>query len=280
MKNVKVSYQNSKGETVSFQALDNWAFCGGDLFGFTASQNTLNNKIIGFGEEVVSYNIKCAFLDIENAEERNKLVDVISVDLKNNSKGKIIVGDNYRVGWITSIDFGEYSTERACSFTLVFSADTPYWIRQKKLTIEGDEREIGGLDFPHDYFHDYLLKNWQMGVIEQDLADSVGLTIVFSSTSNFSEFPSLVVTDGIFSNTYEVRTKLDEFSSIEIINETERKVIRHKSFLDENIFSLGTRTANKQCFAELPRGSYQTIVPPNIEATITLNEKRYLPWME
>lgn len=281
MKNVEISYENSKGETVSFKALDSWTFCGGDIFGFTASQTTLNNKIIGFGEVVTDYTLSCAFLNCDNAEYRNKLVDVISVDLESESKGKLIYGENYRPGWITSIKFGEYTTERACPFTLGFSADSPYWFRQKEVKIKHESVDKTGLDYPHDYLHDYSIDNSSFGVVNQDITENALLNILFTRNSGTSTSCSITLSNNVWQNEYLVNTTIDNTLSVEVVNAQNKAIIKRKfGKPDVSIFSSGSRESGKDCFARLPRGEYLAVLPSGLEARLTLIERRYLPWMD
>lgn len=281
MKNIEISYENSKGEVVTFKALDSWTFCGGDIFGFTANQTTLNNKIIGFGEVVTDYTLSCAFLDYNNAEYRNKLVDVISVDLQNETKGRLIYGDNYRYGWITSIKFGEYTTERACPFTLSFSADTPYWLRSKTFKLEATEQAETGTDYPLDYPHDYNLESYSFSSLVQDFTDSALVSIRYSTQKTEDiESCSLILRNDIFENNYLVNYPLNNTFDV-VVNNTDLKEIKKiETFNSSSIFSYGSRTKGKNCFEELPRGEYICVLPNNLQIEVTLAEKRLLPWMD
>ena len=136
-----------------------------ELRNYSWKHEAINSRISRLYHPITNRKIPlvvCGYSEEEAMSAMNRLTDLAESDVAANIPGKIIVGDYYTHGYITSSKKKKYLTDkRLCNIEMVLTSDDPAWYRDKTQTfISGENSSIGigsGTDYPYDYSYDYAL---------------------------------------------------------------------------------------------------------------------------
>lgn len=97
----------------------------------------------------------------EAAEKANAIFDAMAKDMEPLAEGRLCVDGWYLPCTLAGSKHEFSHSGCAYRFTLTFWSDRPFWVRERPQSFVVEE-ELDGLDYPHDYHHDYCAA-WYSG---------------------------------------------------------------------------------------------------------------------
>ena len=270
----KFVFENHLG--LRFDGLENRVFLNyNDLRDYKWKYDTINGKISRFYRGVRDRKIPlviCCNSDAEAAAVKNRLHELAESDIEANSPGRVYIGDQYTVGYITGSVKSEYlRTKRLCYLELTLTSDDPAWYLEKTYRFVkggGNETGIGGgTDYPYDYTYDYALLLNGRKIVCDNIRSSAFRLRIYGITTD----PSVV----IGGHTYAVNGSIGAGESLLIDSLT--KTITLTTAYGNKVNWFDRRGREEYIFEPVPAG--QNIVRWNGDFyfDLTVIEKRSEP---
>ncbi len=164
-------YRNSNGAEINLMKYP-YRLITADFFDYEWEEQTYNGKIYGFSRKQFEKNIR---LDVfckasEFPSAMNTLESIISVDILNDTPGKLYVNGEYLSCFIKGVKKEEWEAGIYTVVTLSVLSDHPHWINElsqhfyaKDSSLNEETGEF--LEYPVDYSFDYTFtdigsQNW------------------------------------------------------------------------------------------------------------------------
>lgn len=269
-------YENHKG--VRFEGLKNRCFLNySTLRDYTWEARQINNRIAGFKMGLTQRSIPlviCGATEEEAVNIKNRLFDIADADIAGKQPGKIWLGKNYTLGYITGSMKTEYLlSKRLCRLGLTLSSDDPTW-RTEKLYIfpagdgSTDKIDYGlGIDYPYDYKHDYSLSVFGKA-IQCDTAGAGAFRLkIYGEATN----PAIVIAGHL----YEVNAVVGRGETLTIDSETKTITLTTANGVKVNMFD--ARNRDSYIFEPIPPGRSVASRQGTFGFDLTLIEKRSEP---
>ena len=266
-----IKYVNTLGEEIVFGG-GPWHFGDTDLLDTSAAHRSIGGRITGFDREISEMSLD-VWLDGPE-DERRRLADVTSYDVRVGKPGTLYAGDCRMSCWIPGIAPHDwYQLPGLFGAELTIVADDPVWVREAAVTLESrDDRDLGGLNYPHDYPHDYLHSGGSSLVIENPFRLPAKCDIYIPGPASD---PYVIIAG----NRYQVRDSIDRGQLLVIRGFGERGIfVRHSDGTERNVFDKRVSEDGARPFAEIPVGRSVAKWSGSYNVEVVMYEERTLPW--
>ncbi len=164
-------YRNSNGAEINLMKYP-YRLITADFFDYEWEEQTYNGKIYGFSRKQFEKNIR---LDVfckgsEFPSAMNTLESIISVDILNDTPGKLYVNGEYLSCFIKGVKKEEWEAGIYTVVMLSVLSDHPHWINELSQHFYAKDSPLNEeagefLDYPVDYSFDYTFtdigsQNW------------------------------------------------------------------------------------------------------------------------
>lgn len=269
----ELTYVNSLGKSFTFGGESSWHFGETDIFNLSLEYSTLGNKITSFDTTTREFALR-AFTRYGSLEERNELVDIVSYDTYVCTPGKLYAGDSYLECYIYGFDSDWWQLgDDNFAVDLKIISDSPAWIREHTISLmAGEVSTTGGLDYPHDYPHNFQVPAGSSAVVKNPFMLPAKVDIAFSGPCS----SPYVIIGG---NRYQVDATANRDELILVKGFGQKSItLREVDGDTKNIFSYGHREQGANIFAEIPPGINYASWPSSYNIELTLYEERRVPW--
>lgn len=184
-------YENHLGQR--FVGLDLGVYLNSsDLRNYSWKFDTINSAISRFYRPTTNRKIPlvvCGNSAEEAMTAMDKLAELAESDIVAKIPGKIIVGDYYTNGYITSSQKANYLLDkRLCGIELTLTSDDPAWYRDHTYPfLASDESAIGigsGIDYPYEYPYDYALSMNGRKIVCDSVGSSAFKLLIYGEATN------------------------------------------------------------------------------------------------
>lgn len=182
MKHEKIKYVNHNGEEMIWGGGENSIFVNANtLHDYKWSIDSDKNNIKAFERGIVDFEVPIVIAcrtEKEGNYIKNKLVELVDVDVNAKEPGKLYVGEYYIKCYVSASSKSKYNmTDRFASASLTITTASPYWIREKTYRFHMYP-DVKDLDYPHDCPYGYSMNSIKT-IIVNKLNNSSYLTADF-----------------------------------------------------------------------------------------------------
>ena len=274
----EIVYTNSRGDSVVFggdDAGNPWHYGVTDIFSLELEPEVLGSRIVGFSGGIRDLGLH-AVMRRGSLAERDRLVDVLSYDNRMVAPGTLRAGASSIECYMKSLDpSGWHYSEQAYTTDIVFTSDSPVWVRKQSTTLLADAgRSVGGLDYPHDYPHDYGRSVGTTAVITNPYQLPARCDIVFPGPC---DNPYVIIGP----NRYQVLVTAKKGQLVIVQgfprNGAKRLDLRDADGSERSLLSQGVREDGAHVFAEVPTGPNVASWAGAFNIEVSLYEERLSP---
>lgn len=265
----ELRYVNGRGESVSFGGESSpWGFGATDIFDMSREYVATGGRITSFRSGVREMALH-VFMRSGKLADRDRFVDVTSYDVDAAQPGTLWAGGCFMRCWIPSASLtGWQYLDGFLAADVTVVSDMPAWVRQDRITLQVGSRQ-GGLNYPHDYPHNYSSGDGSSAVITNRFGVPAKLDIAFAGpcTSPF------VVIAG---NRYQVDVDASRGQLVIVrgYGRTRDVVVRQSDGRETSVFAKGVREEGAQLFAKVPVGRVGASWGGSSSVELTLTEER------
>lgn len=157
MYNYKITYTNSKNETISLGKESGVWLDENELFNYEWDYVTAQRKLVAISRDVVEIPVKLLFLNDTDDSTINHFLQVMDYDARMKSPGTLSVNGYDRKGVFISASTENYMYKQGLMYReMRFLALEQDWTRRYVETIKPTTTSTEvQLKYPHDYPHDY-----------------------------------------------------------------------------------------------------------------------------
>lgn len=269
----KLRYVNSRGDEVAFGGGSGpWHFGKLDIFNLSLERTEVGGSVAAFHPGVREMSL-AVFMREGSAAEHDRFIDVVSYDTHMCQPGTLWAGDSWMRCWIPSVELSEWRHyDSMCVFDCTVLSDRPVWVRSvvQDITPAG-ELEIGGLDYPYDFPHDYLFSGGTSVTVRNPFMLPAKVDIAFPGPC---VWPYVIIGP----NRYQVRATVEAGQLLLVRGYGDKDiVVRHSDGTERSVFAQGVREDGAQIFAEVPVGDSVASWSGGYNVGLTLYEERMSP---
>ena len=150
-----IRYVNSIGEEIAFGE-GCWHYGATDIFDTSQAHRAIGGRITGFQRDIREMSLA---VELDGpVEERGRLADVTSYDVRTGSPGTLWANGCSMRCWIPGVSPRDWhQLDGMYGADLAVVSDDPVWVRSASVTLESRADLLGVCRYhPHDYPHDYL----------------------------------------------------------------------------------------------------------------------------
>lgn len=270
----KFIFENHLGQR--FEGLPNGVYLNyNELRDYSWSYDTINERISRFYRSMrdrkLPLVIKCES-DKKANDVKNRLHELAEADIEAKIPGKIIVGDYYTTGYITSSVKSNYLiTKQLCYMELTLTSDDPAWYREQThpfIPNTGSTNGIGGgTDHPYDYPYDYAISLMGKKIVCDSVGSNSFRLLIYGEATN----PSIV----IGGHTYTINGTIGKGETLLIDSTT--KTITLTTATGNKINWFDKRGREEYIFEPIPAGQNAVNWFGTFGFDLTVIEKRSEP---
>lgn len=270
-------YENHYGQR--FVGLENGVYLNSnDLRDYHWSYDTVNSRISRFYRKITNRSLPLTVIcktDDEAVAVKNRLMEIAEVDIEAMLPGKIIVGDYYTNGYITSSVKNRYMVKkRFCKIDLTLTSEDPVWFREETYQLYyngkfvspagGSEAKVP--DYPRGYPWDYAGPSANR-IVCNSVRDNAFKMKIYGEITN----PAVTVGGHLYSINGTV--KAGETLTIDSLTKTITLI--KATGERENWFDLRNRSS--YIFEPIPPGQHLVVKNGTFGVDLTVIEKRSEP---
>lgn len=267
-------YENHLGQR--FVGLDFGVYLNSsELRNYSWKYDTINSAISRFYRPTTNRKIPlvvCGYTDEEAMTAMNRLVELAESDIAARNPGKIIVGEYYTNGYITSSKKKTYLLDkRLCSIELVMTSDDPTWYREKTHAFfpkeEPGSGNGGGTDYTYDYPYDYALSVKDLKIMCDSIGNNGFRMCIYGEATN----PSVAISG----HAYTINGSVGKGETLEI--DSLKKTITLTTAQGNKINWFDKRGREEYIFEPIPAGQNTVSWLGTFGFDLTVIEKRSEP---
>ena len=265
-----IAYVSSKGERIDFCEGGPWHAVSTDLFDMDVPYVLGNGAILGFSDgartNALGVRLKCG-----SSEERDRLFDIITTDIANETPGTIYLGDWYSAGYVIGAAVTRWHiSEGTLSADLGLLRTTRFWTCDHSQFLQRGDRGIG-LNFPFNFPFNFWGRTANGSHVSTESAIPAPVTLtIYGPAQN----PRV----SIGGNAYEIEGNVVEGGKLVIDGIAKTITLLDEWGNSENAFSKrrGTQRegSGSYIFHRLPQDIHPVTWDGSFAMTITVHERR------
>ena len=260
-----LKFINHLGEEIEF-GKGNILINESNVKDYKYNYNIVNDSVEGFEYESPNPSFEVFIYGKDRKDIANRLFEIIEVDVLAEKSGILIDGDYSLEGFFVASQKKKYENRTIINLNLEFIS-AKKWFKKTKKTFDGEQLDVGGLDYSYDYDYDFTLDSSPHEITNPNFYDSdFELRISGPAVS-----PSIEIGGHL----YNVDIEVNEGCILVINSQTKKIYIINSDGTEINVFY--ARNRDNYIFEKIKSGKQSIVYDEDMKFELTFIDERSEP---